>query len=263
MPATYAAVHEALREAASSLPDFQPCTMLDAGAGPGTATWAAVAVWPELQAITLIERDEDMAALGKRLAARSDTPALRAGNWLHADLTRQEPFAGSNIAVLSYALGELPQEKQAAVVRQLWQASEVMVILEPGTKAGFERVLHMRGMLLESGAAIAAPCPGNVSCPEASGWCHFSARVARTRLHRQAKCAELSYEDEKFAYLVVTKTACHPCEARVLRHPKIHKGHVELELCAKNGKQHVTVSKRMGEEYRRGRDLQWGDAVYK
>src|SRR5919109_2245107 len=41
MPATFAAVSASYRAVAEARPDFRPRTILDVGAGPGTATWAA------------------------------------------------------------------------------------------------------------------------------------------------------------------------------------------------------------------------------
>src|SRR3954449_6901528 len=41
MPATYAAVAESLNALCENRPDFAPKRLLDVGAGPGTATWAA------------------------------------------------------------------------------------------------------------------------------------------------------------------------------------------------------------------------------
>lgn len=261
MPATYAAACAALQEAAACLPGYQPVTLLDAGAGTGAAAWAAAAVWPELGEITLLERDGNMAALGQRLAARSPYPALRNGHWMQADLTGKWETAQADLTTLCYALGELPEDKQLSAVMRLWNAAQTLVIVEPGTKAGFERILRARKALLDLGAHIAAPCPGGVPCPEAQGWCHFSARVARSRLHRQAKGAELSYEDEKYSYLVAAKAEYRPCAARVLRHPKVHKGHIELQLCTAEGPKGITVSKRSGEDYRRAKGMKWGDAA--
>src|SRR5256714_15311953 len=40
MPATYAAVIASLNELCEVRPDFEPSSLLDVGAGPGTATWA-------------------------------------------------------------------------------------------------------------------------------------------------------------------------------------------------------------------------------
>ena len=41
MPACYAAVYKVLEEVSMRLPGFAPESMLDFGAGPGTAIWAA------------------------------------------------------------------------------------------------------------------------------------------------------------------------------------------------------------------------------
>ena len=61
-------------------------------------------------------------------------------------------------------------------------------------------------------------------------------RVPRTRRHRQLKGGTLGYEDEKFAYLVVSRDADEErAEARVLRHPRVEKGRIALSLCTPEG----------------------------
>lgn len=49
LPGCYAASLRIFRELSVRLPDFQPKTLLDFGAGPGTAAWAAQEVrnWPQ------------------------------------------------------------------------------------------------------------------------------------------------------------------------------------------------------------------------
>jgi hypothetical protein len=47
MPACYAALRRVLGEVGSLRPEWRPRSMLDFGAGPATATWAAAAVWGE------------------------------------------------------------------------------------------------------------------------------------------------------------------------------------------------------------------------
>jgi ribosomal protein RSM22 (predicted rRNA methylase) len=56
LPATYAAVYAALVQLDEQWPGEPPRSLLDVGAGPGTATWAAQAVWPTLQQALLLER---------------------------------------------------------------------------------------------------------------------------------------------------------------------------------------------------------------
>lgn len=265
MPATYAAVHATLKEAAERLPDYHPHTLLDAGAGPGTAAWAAATIWPDLTDITLIEREPGMIALGKRLAGHSSIPAIREGRWVQADLLRDLPEGRYDITVLSYALNELQDGLQAKLIHALWEQTDgLLIIVEPGTPAGFLRIKQARNLLLAQGTALLAPCPHGGPCPmEGTNWCHFSARVARSRLHRQAKGAELSYEDEKFSYLVAAKIdGAVACQACVLRHPQVRKGHVLLELCTGDGLKQVVVSKSQGEKYRLAKDLKWGSAYH-
>ena len=55
MPATYAAVRASLDAVAQLRPGFAPQSLLDAGAGPGTALFAARDCWPSLSDATLIE----------------------------------------------------------------------------------------------------------------------------------------------------------------------------------------------------------------
>src|ERR1700731_350135 len=55
MPATYAAVTASLNALREIRPDFAPANLLDVGAGPGTATWAATEVFSSLQSFALLD----------------------------------------------------------------------------------------------------------------------------------------------------------------------------------------------------------------
>ena len=92
-------------------------------------------------------------------------------------------------------------------------------------------------------------------------WCHFSARVSRSSLHRQVKGGSLAYEDEKFSYVAATRLPAEPAPARVVRRPQIRKGQVLLDLCeADEELRRTTVTKRHGDLYKAARDAAWGDA---
>src|ERR1041384_2505595 len=56
MPATFAAIAAALTQLREQWPGEEPRSLLDVGAGPGTAVWAAQAVWPSLERALLLER---------------------------------------------------------------------------------------------------------------------------------------------------------------------------------------------------------------
>src|ERR1017187_1576830 len=55
MPATYAAVTASLNALREVNPDFAPKSLLDVGAGPGTASWAAAEVFSSLQDFALLD----------------------------------------------------------------------------------------------------------------------------------------------------------------------------------------------------------------
>src|SRR5690242_7002636 len=52
MPATYAVVVASLKALQELRPDFAPQSLLDVGAGPGTASWAAAEAFPTLANFT-------------------------------------------------------------------------------------------------------------------------------------------------------------------------------------------------------------------
>src|SRR4029079_17423066 len=89
LPATYAAIRAALDAIADVRPDFTPRSLLDFGAGPGTALWAARDCWPELDAATLVEASASMRKFGEAFAGecgvaqvdwRKDAPATGEGD---------------------------------------------------------------------------------------------------------------------------------------------------------------------------------------
>ena len=94
----------------------------------------------------------------------------------------------------------------------------------------------------------------------AGDWCHFAQRLERTSLHRQIKSAAVGHEDEKFSYLVFSRTPHAAAKARIVRHPQKRTGHVQLILCTPQGLRDQTISKSQKEEYRLGRKATWGDA---
>ncbi len=264
LPPIFVAVHAALRQVQERLPDWSPSTLLDVGAGPGTAMWAAAALWPQaLKEITLLERNEDMIALGRRLAACSLLSPVREAKWQRADLLGEWTAAPHDLVIASYVLGELPADRGLAVIRRLWDLTRhTLVIVEPGTPAGFLRIKEARGHLLAAGGATVAPCPHDQPCPLADqDWCHFSQRLARSRLHRQVKAGELSYEDEKFSFVALSRLPGTPIGARVVRHPQSRPGHIHLDICTPAGISRRTVTRKDKQQFRLARNLQWGSSL--
>jgi len=181
---------------------------------------------------------------------------------VHADLRAATSFPARDLVVCSYALGELEQDEARAVVQAAWPAARVaLVIVEPGTMAGFGLIRLLRAELIGLGGHLVAPCPHQGECPISAGdWCHFSQRLDRSPLHRSLKIGALGYEDEKFSYVVAAKAPVLPAGARVLRHPLRRAGHARLRLCTAEGIQMVAVTRSDPENWKRARKIAWGDA---
>ncbi|HEY2116333.1 MAG TPA: small ribosomal subunit Rsm22 family protein [Candidatus Angelobacter sp.] len=262
LPATYAALRRVFAEINVRAPQAEIASMLDLGAGPGTALFAASEEFASLQQTTLVEADAEWLALGKRLAAPPRLPENLKVQWSKQDLRSGLACEKHDLAVISYTLGELPQAAAEAVLNKAWKcAGKFLVVVEPGTRRGFAAVNAARSALIANAAHIFAPCPHAGICPmaEAGDWCHFSQRVERTSQHRQLKGGDLGYEDEKFSYVVAAKTAMPPAGARIVRHPGKHTGHVQLALCTVEGKiENRTVTRSSKEDYKRARKADWG-----
>jgi ribosomal protein RSM22 (predicted rRNA methylase) len=251
MPATYAAIYKVLQNLSLS------GHLLDLGAGPGTASWAASELFPFLEKITLIEKSSEAIQLGRTLA--QGRPLLEKAAWLCRSLSESIPTADA--AILSYVLGEL--NDPLSVVKACWNAAPLLILIEPGTPKAFELMRKIRQNLISLNAHLIAPCPHSLSCPiQGKDWCHFSARIERTRLHRLLKEGSLGYEDEKFCYLVVSKNPGIPYPNRIIRHPLKQSGHVRLTLCTERGTiEEKTISRKDKEFYRKARDADWGDRI--
>lgn len=261
LPATYAALRSAFKaiQERACLPIK---SMLDLGAGPGTGMWAACDHFPEIDAMTLIEKDSALSALGKQFALFSEEKRMHSAAWREDDLEKVADLPPHDLILLSYSVGELSPQRIAPLIDLCWNSTQqLLLIVEPGTPAGFERIRSIRRQLIERGAHLIAPCPHHLACPMAGGdWCHFAARVERSSLHRKLKGGSLGYEDEKFSYVAATKEPFQLPEARILRQPERHSGHINLKLCTPDGVQYPTVSKKMNALYKQARKAEWGDA---
>jgi ribosomal protein RSM22 (predicted rRNA methylase) len=261
MPATFAAAHAVFTEMRRLMPDKRITSLLDLGAGPGTAGWAALEVFDEVQEITLVEQDEGWIQTGRSLARTAENVRLVHADWVHAQVRAVASFQAHDLVVSSYALGEMAPQIAREIVQAAWAAARTaIVIIEPGTLRGFEVIRLLRAELIALGGYVLAPCPHPDDCPmPIDDWCHFAQRFARTSLHRRLKFGTLGYEDEKFSYIVVSKHLDKPVNARVVRHPLRHAGHTRMRLCTGDGLQTITVTRSDNEHWQRARKIAWGD----
>src|ERR1700688_4113206 len=111
MPATYAAVTASLNAFREIRPDFAPATLLDVGAGPGTATWAATEAFSSLQRFTLVDANNalrelalDLTRKSARLRGISYEPGQARSLVAHSDQ--------ADLIIASYMIGEIGDTEQ-------------------------------------------------------------------------------------------------------------------------------------------------------
>jgi ribosomal protein RSM22 (predicted rRNA methylase) len=264
MPATYAVVSTVLQELHARSPSCLPRSLLDVGAGPGTGMWAARDFFPSLNKITLLEKDIDFMSIGKLLASHSESGLISSAAWLSCDMEKITAIEPHDFTLLSYSIGEVKEESWQRILSVLWESTEkAMIIVEPGTPRGYQRILRIRDILIGLGGYLWAPCSHQKKCPlEKNDWCHFSTRVSRTSIHRMLKSADLGYEDEKFSYLIFGKEKLqNPFLGRILRHPAMRSGHVEVTVCSSDGIGNRIFSKKDKEKYKMIKKINWGDVI--
>ena len=266
LPATYAACARAFAEAADRAPGFAPGSLLDAGAGPGGAGWAALATWRSLTAVILLDSNRAFLEMAERLALEAPEP-LRDATRTRADLVAPDAaLPRADLVVASYALAEIAPARQAQTVAALWTACEgLLVLVEPGTPEGWRRILAARDLLIAEGARVLAPCPHAQACPlTAPDWCHFVQRLPRSRDHRLAKGAAAPFEDEKFIYLAAARPHLEIAapSPRILAPPRAAKPGLTFKLCTPDGRLAARqVGKRDKAAFAAARRADWGDLL--
>jgi ribosomal protein RSM22 (predicted rRNA methylase) len=264
MPATYAAVAASLNALCEIRPDFAPTSLLDVGAGPGTATWVAAEAFSSLKEFTLLDANSALRALALDLGRRSTRLSEMRHERGEARAALAEADA-ADLVVASYMVGEIDEAERSALTELMWaKTKDTLLIIEPGTPAGFSRIIALRQQLIALDAHVATPCPHDGKCPlTAPDWCHFTQRLPRSRAHKQVKGAELPFEDEKFIYVALTRATVARRPARVLAQPAVSKVGVTAKLCTPDGLVIAKVPRRAKADYAHAKRWRWGDAVMK
>lgn len=268
MPATYAAITAALDRLAAARPDFEPLSVLDLGAGPGTASWAAASLWSSVASITMVEGSADFRAIAAGLA-HSGPPTLQKADIRQADIAQPAdlPAGPFDLAIVAYALTELDLPAAERLVADLVTRARRVVVVEPGTPRDHGRLMSVRRAALDAGASILAPCPHAGLCPlPPDDWCHTSVRVERSRAHLRLKGGTVPFEDERYAYLVLESPAFAKSRdeegGRILRPPHNSKHEIAFRLCRSDGALGETrIASRDKAAFKAASKLDWGDFI--
>ncbi|HEY0105380.1 MAG TPA: small ribosomal subunit Rsm22 family protein, partial [Rhizomicrobium sp.] len=219
---------------------------------------AALETWPQIVVLALADANPHFLELARKLAPRSDA------QFLGRDLLRDK-LPPADLVIAGYVLAEIAAPALGGAIEKLFAAAQdVLVLIEPGTPAGFERLRAARTQLLAAGARVIGPCTHGAGCPIAApDWCHFSQRQPRSRDHMRAKDASVPYEDERYAWLAVSGRRRSQFEgrSRVLVPPHDSKPGIEFKLCTPVGLDRSFVARRDKDVFARLRRARWGDVV--
>ncbi len=255
LPATYHVGENVLRVFKELWERAPVKTILDLGAGVGSSRWLFDSLFPGIDTLTLVEQNPFMLESGK--AFSHALGHFETCNYVTDSLTPHD------LIFMSYTMSEVDQKHQEKVLKKVWdQTNQVLILIEPGTPAGFWTLNRARTFLIQQGGYILAPCGHEATCPMVMGenWCHFSTRLPRTLDHQRAKRARLSHEDEKFSYLIVSKTPLEKnLPPRIIQKPMKAKGHVIFDVCTLQGIKRETVTRSKAPDYKTQSRLEWGE----
>ena len=262
-PSTFKAFSDSLEYSLSHLDDIDITSVLDVGAGSAAASIACLCQLNHLDKVDLLEKEDVMINIGEYLLSKVDTKFVDI-KYHKMDIIKDDISKYHRDLVLSsYVLNELDNKDIVRVVDKMWDfTNKVLLVVEPGTPRGYEIIKLVRDYLISKGGHILAPCPHMNKCPmSTSDWCHFSTRVARSKLHRTLKGGDAPYEDEKYSYIALSKSPCNRCKNRILRHPQISSGFITLEVCSNDGLKTIKVTKKDKELFKAARKSKTGDEI--
>lgn len=242
MPATYSVIATLLAQLTKQNLIQKFDSVIDVGSGTGAGYFAIKSLFENVD-ISLFERDENMIEVFNVLTDNLVQVS-------QADIINDNINAKADLVMTSYVLSEMKeQDRLKAVAKLLEMSQKYLLIIDTGTPRVYENMMKIKKFVQEKGYFISAPCASE-KCGLKNDYCQFFARVERSSLMRQAKSGELSYEDEKYFYLLISKEMKQNCEKRIIRRPIIKPNNIELALCTKNGVTHEIFTKKNKEMFK-------------
>ncbi len=245
-------------------PDWHPRSLLDLGAGPGVAAWAAAEAWPSLEqrharrgrardgrgwtrARWLRRRRRSVRLAGS--SGRCGGPSRRGGARDRRRTARRARAAGDS-RPLSGARGRVRRDtlrrRRARHDRRLRASAP-----RPG-----RRDRRRRHGARPVPARRHVPAPGRRLVP--------LLRPPRPQpfAPRRPRVASGVRGREALATWSLCRSPAAAADRRgCIRRPDLRGGHVVLDLCTAEGLERRTVSRRDGADYKQARKLGWGDAL--
>lgn len=246
MPATFAVLSGLLEELLieGKLQDIE--SVIDFGSGTGAGYFAVQKSLSNAK-ISLIERDLNMIKCFKRLCDAD----------VYVETKNVLLYEGSaDLVMTSYVLSEMTEVDRFKCLDKLLEMTDkYLLIIDTGTPQTYLDMIKMKEYVYDKGFSVTAPCMTR-KCPLKNDYCQFYARVERSAVMRQVKNATLSYEDEKYFYLLIEKnTNANIIGKRVIRRPIFKENLVELKTCSTDGVSVEVFTKRNKELFKKAKKI--------
>ncbi|MGR3178653.1 MAG: small ribosomal subunit Rsm22 family protein [Candidatus Anammoxibacter sp.] len=223
-------------------------SVVDFGGGPGTFLFA-ISKFKTLTKYTNIEWSDAFIGVMNVLVEEflsSLTPHTRVDSIRRDYLALESQDIPTNdLCVFSYTFCECDNFLDS--ISSLVANSNKVLIIEPGTSLGFNNIIQAKDILIEKGFSAIAPCTtANGFCTlrnSESDWCHFIARLDRSRIQKHLKKGMLGYEDEKYSYLLMSKYPIPSDGKRIISRPNNSKLRVSFDICSEKNN-HIVITKR-------------------
>ena len=248
MPATFAVLYSLLSDLIAQEKIENVSSIIDIGSGTGAGFFACRELFDAK--ISLFERDKNMIDVFNQFETGVEPQKF--------DFIRDSIGEKADLVMSSYVFSELSEEGRITGLKKMLDASNRFVlIVDTGTPRTYENFMKLKKLVHELSYQVTAPCMSQ-KCGLKNDYCQFYARVERSSLMKLAKNAELSYEDEKYFYLLIDKQKNNGQvldEQRVIYRPKITGNFVELKLCASDGVLIKNVTKKDKDLYKKARKI--------
>lgn len=260
-PYTYAPVERVLSELSKRYPSFVPSKVLDFGCGPGTALWAAKAIWPDtLGKCVGIDLSEGMLTFADKIIHSLDDEKP----WIDTVFRRYMAFHSNNkhsssynLVISSFTLNEiLDEELRKLTLNNLWNMTrDFLVLIDRGTPEGSRLIIEARDFIIgqvKENVQVVAPCPHSLECPMKGSWCHFSQRLQLPTRQIQLMKYKRNITDSRFSYVILrrkdtTTTTPSPMEQKAQNWPRLiagpRKGErlITMDICTPHSTHKVSI----------------------
>jgi len=220
---------------------------LDFGSGPLTFYTALCLLKKDGKAFYAVDKNYEIMILGKKIISMINKT-------FSEKIILKQPQKPINTLIFSNVLTEIPQNERLELFKDLIniidKKNSMVIVLEPGTKKGFENIKTLKEFLLNLNFSDLTFCPFN-QCPLESGeWCHENLYFPRSTLIQYIEDKTgLNNRFVNFTYAILS-TDKKPMlmfkdnTFRVVSNLLERKGDYTIYLCGKNGVNQYTLLKR-------------------